>query len=342
MVKRKKEKDEGEFVDSEGKIIEGTKKEIEKIEDLPGIGIKTLEKLKTAGYEDIMSIAVTNPSMLADVCDMTKATASKAITAARSAFKMTFKTGEDFLEDRKSAGQITTGSKNLDKLIGGGVETQAITEMFGEFGSGKSQIGFQLAVTTQLPEDKGGLNGKVVFIDTEGTFRPERIKQIAIALKLDPEQILKNIFVARAYSSDHQVLLAEKVADLIKKDKIPVKLIIMDSLTALFRAEYAGRGSLADRQQKLNRHLHKLQKLADSHNLAIFVTNQVMANPAIFFGNPTQAIGGHIVGHTSTYRVYLRKSKGEKRIARLIDSPHLPEGEAVFAIKAEGITDVET
>ncbi len=340
MAKRKS--DEGEFIDSEGNVIESVKKEIEKIEDLPGIGSKTLEKLKVAGYEDIMSIAVANPVTLAEVCDTTKATAVKVIAAARSACKMTFKTGEDFLKARMDVGKITTGSKDLDKLIGGGVETCAITEVFGEFGSSKTQLAFQLAVNVQLPAEQGGLNGKAVFIDTEGTFRPERIKQIAEAKKIDPEQTLKNVFVARAYSSDHQILLAEKVADLIKKENIPIRLMIVDSLTALFRAEYVGRGSLADRQQKLNRHMHKMQKLADKYNLAIFVTNQVMANPAIFFGNPTQAIGGHIVGHTSTYRIYLRKSKADKKIARLIDSPHLPEGEAVFAVKAEGIIDVET
>lgn len=135
------------------------------------------------------------------------------------------------------------------------------------------------------------------------------------------------------------MLLAEKIDELIKKENIPIKLIIIDSLTALFRAEYTGRGTLADRQQKLNRHMHTLQKLSDMNNLAIYVTNQVMARPDIFFGNPTAAIGGHIVGHASTYRVYLRKSKGEKRIARLIDSPHLPEGEAVFTVKTEGIGD---
>jgi DNA repair protein RadA len=254
---------------------------------------------------------------------------------------MGFKTGEEALKSREEVQRITTGSKELDKLIGGGIETQSIFEAFGEFGSGKSQIGFQLAVNAQLPVEKGGLGGKIVFIDTEGTFRPERIRQIAEARGLTSEQVLKNILVARAYTSDHQMLLAEKIGDLIKKQGEPVKLIIVDSLTALFRSEYSGRGTLADRQQKINRHMHLLLKLADSHNIAIYVTNQVMARPDIFFGNPTVAIGGHVLAHTSTYRVYLRKSKGDKRIARLIDSPHLPEGEAVFRVTPEGIVDVE-
>lgn len=207
--------------------------------------------------------------------------------------------------------------------------------------SGKSQLGFQLAVNAQLPKEQGGIGGNVIFIDTEGTFRPERVVQLAKAAGLDPVVVLQNIKVARAYSSDHQMLLAEKIDELIRTEKLNIKLIIVDSLTSLFRAEYSGRGTLADRQQRLNKHMHLLQKLADVHNLAIFVTNQVMANPAIFFGNPTQAIGGHIVGHAATYRLYLRKSKGVRRIARLIDSPHLPEGEAVFTVTTDGVKDEE-
>ena len=330
MVKKKEEDDEP--IDL---------KAIKDIADLPGIGKTTADKLKAAGMVDIMAVAVASPDILIDLTDMTKPTALKAIHAARQAIQIGFKTGEDFLKDRESTLKINTGSKALNELLGGGVETKAITEAFGEFGSGKSQLGFQLAVNVQTPVDKGGLGGQVVFIDTEGTFRPERIVQLAKAAGVDPIEVLRNIKVARAFSSDHQMLMIDKVDEAIRKDNLNVKLIIIDSLTSLFRSEFAGRGTLADRQQKLNKHLHTMQKLADTHNLAIFVTNQVMANPAIFFGNPTQPIGGHIVGHASTYRLYLRKSKGEKRIARLIDSPHLPEGEAVFKVTAEGIRDEE-
>jgi DNA repair protein RadA len=312
---------------------------ITEIDQLPGIGKATAEKLKASGISDIMAIAVASPAILMDVAEISKPTALKAIQAAREVAKIGFKSGEEFMREREATERITTGSKELNALLGGGVETHAITEAFGEFGSGKSQLGFQLAVNVQMPKEQGGLNGQVIFVDTEGTFRPERIVQIAKAAGLDPVTALKNIKVARAFSSDHQVLLVDKIGELIKKEGLNVKLVIIDSLTSLFRSEYAGRGSLADRQQKINRHLHTLQRIADTHNLAVFMTNQVMANPAIFFGNPTQAIGGHIVGHAATYRVYLRKSRGEKRIARLIDSPHLPEGEAVFTVSLDGIKD---
>lgn len=251
-----------------------------------------------------------------------------------------FEDATEYLKKREEIYRITTGSKNLDNLLGGGVETRAITEAYGAFGSGKSQIAHCIAVNVQLPVEKGGANGKIVWIDTEGTFRPERIKQIATARGLDPMKALKNIFVARAFNSDHQILLVEKIKELIKNGE-PIRLIIVDSITAHFRAEFAGRGMLADRQQRINKHLHDLMRIAESNNLAVYMANQVMANPAIMFGDPTSPIGGHIMGHASTYRVYLRKGKKNSRVAKMIDSPHLPEGETVFFITTDGLIDEE-
>jgi len=325
----------GEMMSEE--IENKEKNEVESIEDLPGVGPKGAEKLRNAGYTDFMSIAAASAGEIASACDIGEQTAQKIITAARDKLDMGFKTADEVLKKREEIGKITTGSKSLDNLLGGGIETQAITEVHGAFGSGKSQLGFQLAVNVQLPREKGGLNGRCVFIDTEATFRPERIKQIAEAMGLDATKVLKNIFVARAYNSDHQVVLAEKLGDIIKRESI--KLVVVDSLTSQFRSDYTGRGELAARQQKLNRHLHTLQRLADVYNVAVFVTNQVMARPDILFGDPTSAIGGHVLGHAATFRLYLRKSKQNKRIARLIDSPSLPEGEAVFSVTEKGIED---
>ncbi len=309
------------------------------IEDLPGVGPTTAKKLREAGYEDLMGIATAVPAELAAAAEIGEATAKKIINAARSKLKMDFTDGLTLAEKATEIKKLTTGSKALDSLLGGGLETQAITECYGAYGSGKSQLAFQLAINVQLPEDIGGLNGGAVWIDTEGTFRPQRVIQIAEARGLDPKEILKNIKVARAYSSDHQILLAEKIPDLINNG-FNAKLIIVDSLTSLFRYEFVGRGTLAERQQKLNKHIHTLQRIADRYNLVVYVTNQVMARPDVFFGDPTQAVGGHIIGHASTFRIYLRHSKGEKRVARLVDSPYLPEGEAVFKITEKGIEDI--
>src|SRR3989338_251419 len=316
-----------------------TKKQKVSITDLPGVGAATAEKLMAVGYSDLMSIAVATPAELIDSTGMTDALAKKIIAVARSSLDMGFETGEDYLKRRERVDKITTGSKDFDTLLGGGLETGAIVECFGEFGSGKTQLGHALAVNTQLLKNEK--NPVAVYIDTENTFRPERIKQIAQGLGLDPSKVLKSIKVAKAYNSDHQMLLAEKIEDLIKSQELNVKTVIVDSLTAHFRAEFIGRGTLADRQQKLNRHMHVLLKLADMYNLCVYVTNQVMAKPDMFFGDPTQAIGGHIVAHASTFRVYLRKGKKGSRVAKLVDSPNLPEGEASFYVDESGIKDVE-
>lgn len=310
---------------------------VESIEELPGVGPATAEKLKAAGFVDMMALAVTSPNTLAEIAEISEGQAAKVIVAARrSADVGKFITGDVVLEQRKAIDKISTCSKAFNELLGGGVETKAITEFYGEFGSGKTQIAHQLCVMAYMPKDQGGLGGHTVVIDTESTFRPERIVQMARALDQDPEEVLKSIHVARAYNSSHQILLVDEAARIAHD--IPVKLLVVDSLTAHFRAEYVGRGALANRQQLLNKHMHDLMRFGDVHNAAIVVTNQVMAKPDAFFGDPTRPIGGHIVAHTATYRLYLRKHK-DKRICRLVDSPNLPEGEAVITVSENGIRD---
>jgi len=308
------------------------------INDLPGVGAATAEKLKEAGFDNLMSIAIASPGELVDVAGVGEGVAKRIINVARNNLDMGFISGEDILKKREQVIKITTGSKDFDALIAGGFETGSISECFGEFGSSKSQIAHVLSVRTQLPLEKGGADGGVIFIDGESTFRPERIKQIAEGLKLDPKEVLKNIKVARAYNSDHQMLLAEKTEEILKKEKI--KLIVVDSLTAHFRADFTGRGQLSDRQQKLNKHMHTLMKLADQYNLCVYATNQVMSKPDMFFGDPTVPIGGNIVGHNSQMRIYLRKGKKGTRVAKLIDSPYLPDGECIFMVTDEGLKDV--
>jgi DNA repair protein RadA len=310
----------------------------DKISDLPGVGEKTAEKLKEAGFEDFMSIAATSAGNLIDAAGVGEETANKIISAARNMLEMGFEPATAVMKKREEVGRISTGSKTLDELLGGGVETQSITEAHGAFGSAKTQIAHQLAVNVQLPLEKGGLGSKAIYLDTEGTFRPERIIQMAEAMELDPEEVLKNIYVARAFNSDHQIILSEKAENFIKEHG--VKLLVVDSLTSPFRSDYTGRGTLATRQQKLNKHLSHLHKLADVYNLAVYVTNQVMSRPDVMFGDPTAPIGGHILGHQATFRLYLRRSRQEKRIAKLIDSPCLPEGETIFKVIKEGVRDI--
>jgi DNA repair protein RadA len=530
---------------------------LEEIEELPGVGPATAEKLAQAGFTDLMAIAVTSPAKLAESAEIGTSMAEKIVNAAKQAAEVgEFETGDVLLERRKLVGKLTTCSEALDQLLGGGVETQAITEYHGEFGSGKcvsgdtpvlylndevphletiaetyekyanlygevphddgflvpavptqvlglprdgfgrtpaaslyrehaevvfriqtsrgasyrvtgahrfltatdqgaqwvpaaklavgdsvagpllselakslrvsestlesyvdrglsedtkmhrsparaltaetsrrrraskegirqdqkihslvwheivhveaelygdfvydfvvpdghafvggtvpiflhnTQVAHQLAVNVTRPVEDGGLGGECGWIDSENTFRPERIQQMALALDLDTEEVLKKIHMARAFNSHHQMLLVDKVMEVARS--APLRLLVVDSLTSHFRAEYIGRSTLAERQQLLNKHMHDLLRFADLNNAAVFVTNQVHSKPDAFFGDPTKPIGGHIVGHTATFRVYLRKSKGGKRIARLVDSPNLPEAEAVFMVSEEGIRD---
>jgi len=307
------------------------------LEEIPGVGSKIAEKLRDVGFTEPMSIAVCSPSELATIAEIGEGQALKIIHGVREMLAIGFESANKIFERKMKALKITTGSKNLDKILGGGIHTQAITESYGEFGASKSQLAFQLSVAVQLPPEKGGLGKKCLFIDTENTFSPSRIASMANALKIDPEKVLKNIFVARAYNSDHQIFLVDKSTEMIEEKNIG--LIIIDSLTSHFRADYIGRGELARRQQRLNRHLHTLQRLADAHNLAVYVTNQVMAKPDVLFGDPTRAIGGHVLAHMSTYRLYVRKGRGGTRVCKIVDAPDLMEAEAVFKITENGIRD---
>ncbi len=315
------------------------KKKYESIEEIPGIGHSTANKIRELGFHTVESLAMATIRELVQA-GMGEKKAFEIINAARSSSSLSFIRVDELFEKRQNVLRLTTGSKKLDELLGGGLETQAITEFYGEYGSGKSQLAHQMCVNVQLAPERGGLDGGALYIDTENTFRIERISQMARHMGLDLDQVLKGIRLAEAYTSDHQIFLLENSDKVIKENNI--RLIIMDSLTAHFRSEYIGRENLAARQQKLNQHMHKLIRLARAFNAVALVTNQVMASPEVFFEEPIRPIGGHIVAHTSHTRIYLRKARrGPVRIARLVSSPYLPEGECVFRITENGIEDFE-
>ncbi len=499
---------------------------IKKLEDL-NISPTIVSKLREAGYRTLEALAAANINELATVVGIPLPTAQRIVNQARDALGLRFKTALEVKKERLGVRKITTGSKSLDSLLGGGVEIKTITELFGEYGTGKcftkdteimyfkndepriddvertyiefsnsfkevaydggslvlvndlyvpsivegnivavrsagiyrekvkevreivlgdgttlrttlnhpvltyvdgrlrwcpakclrrghvvvgvkkqlkpaspeglervevfgsadlggiapleglkhhvikdvetveyddyvydlivpnihyflepnglilhnTQLCHQLSVNVQLPVERGGLAGKALYIDSEGTFRWERVEAMAKGVGLDPDEVMGNIMYIRAVNSDHQIAIVDEVTELIPKENI--KLLVIDSVTGHFRAEYPGRENLALRQQKLNRHLHQLNRIADMYDIAVVVTNQVMARPDVFYGDPTQAVGGHILAHAPGVRVQLRRSRGNRRIARVVDAPHLPEGEAVFAITETGIKDVE-
>lgn len=318
---------------------EESRKKYEFIEDIPGIGPATAEKLKEMGYHTVEALATATINELVDA-GIGEKQAAKVIIHARDSIALSFIRADELIKMRENVLRLTTGSRAVDELLGGGLESQTITEFYGEFGAAKSIMCHQLAVNVQLPVEQGGLGGGALYVDTESTFRPEWIIRMAQGLGLDPTEAAKKIIYSEAYNSDHQMLILDKADEIIKQNNI--HLIIVDSLTAHFRSEYLGREMLAERQQKLNSHMHRLVRLARAFNAAAVVTNQVMARPDAFFGAQVDAVGGHVVAHTSHTRIFLRKAGGTSpvRICRLVSSPYIAEGERIFKITEEGIRDV--
>ena len=308
------------------------------LDDLPGVGETTLKKLKDAGILTIRALALYPMSKLMEESGLGEKTSIKLIKIAQNIEKMGFKSAELIWEKRRELKKLTTGSNNLDELLGGGIEPGAVTELFGEYRTGKTQLAHQLCVNVQLSYELGGLEGNALYIDSEGTFRPERIINMAEAKDLDYNKVLKNIIIGRAYNSDHQILLTRETSKIIKEKN--VKLIVVDSIISHFRSEYIGRGTLSTRQQVLNSHIHDLLRLSETYDeLAVIITNQVSSKPDVFYGNPITHTGGNIIAHGATIRVFLRKGKGEQRVAKVVDAPHLPEADAIFSIIDDGITD---
>lgn len=307
-----------------------------------GIAAADIAKLKAAGIFTVPGIHMQCKKDLVNVKGLSEAKVDKIIEAARRLTDTGFVNGVTYLQQRKRVTKITTGSTALDQLLGGGLESMSITEAFGEFRTGKTQLAHTLCVTCQLPTQIGGGNGKAIFVDTEATFRPERIRPIAERFGLEADAVLENILVARAYTHEHQAHLLSLVA--AKMAEEPYSLLVVDSITALFRVDFSGRGELAERQQKLGKMLNQLMKIAEEFNVAVYITNQVVADPGgacMFVADPKKPIGGHILAHASTTRLSLRKGRGEQRICKIYDSPSLPETECVFAIAEQGIVDAK-
>ncbi|PVD26083.1 hypothetical protein C0Q70_13751 [Pomacea canaliculata] len=307
-----------------------------------GISSSDIKKLEEAGFFTVESVAFAPKKTLLAIKGISETKADKIVQEAAKLVPMGFTTATEFHQKRSEIIQLTTGSKELDKLLQGGFETGSITEIFGEFRTGKTQLCHTIAVTCQLPIDMGGGEGKAMYIDTEGTFRPERLLAVAERYGLSGSDVLDNVAYARAYNSDHQSQLLIQAAAMMSESRYAV--LIVDSATALYRTDYSGRGELSARQMHLARFLRMLLRLADEYGVAVVITNQVVAQvdgAAMFSADPKKPIGGNIIAHASTTRLYLRKGRGETRICKIYDSPCLPEAEAMFAINADGIGDAK-
>eukprot|EP01006_Ploeotia_vitrea_P060938 TRINITY_DN76892_c0_g1_i1.p1 TRINITY_DN76892_c0_g1~~TRINITY_DN76892_c0_g1_i1.p1 ORF type:complete len:342 (+),score=48.01 TRINITY_DN76892_c0_g1_i1:63-1088(+) len=305
-----------------------------------GITQADIKKLMDGGFNTVESVVYAPKKALLAIKGISEAKADKIMAEASKLVCLGFTTATEYHESRADLIHVSTGSKELDKLLGGGMETGAITEMFGEFRTGKTQLCHTLCVTCQLPVSAGGGEGKAMYIDTEGTFRPERCRAIAQRYNLDPDEVLDNIAYARAYNSDHQCQLLVQASAMMCESRYA--LLIVDSATALYRTDYSGRGELSARQMSLARFLRSLARLADEFGIAVVITNQVVAQvdgAAMFGSDPKKPIGGHIMAHASTTRLSLRKGRAEQRICKVYDSPCLPEAEATFGIYEDGVGD---
>ena len=319
--------------------IDMTSASIDRLQE-HNINAADINKLKSAGICTAKGLLMVTRKELLSIKGISDQKIDKMIEAAQKIESLGFSTASDVMEKRKHIRRITTGSSNLDKLLLGGIESMAITEAFGEFRTGKTQLSHTLCVTAQLPSEQGGGYGKVIYIDTENTFRPERIKEISKRFELDENQTLDNILVARAYTVDHLNQLLMAAASKMYEDNYA--LMIVDSIMAPFRVDYTGRGELSERQQVLGKTLSRLLKIAEQFNVAVFMTNQVMSDPGgntAFACDPRKPVGGNIVAHASTTRLYFRKGKGEQRVCKIYDSPLLPESECTFCLGDGGVCD---
>jgi DNA repair protein RAD51 len=300
-----------------------------------------IKKLREAGIFTIDALIRVPKKDLLNIKGLGDAKVDKMIKEASGFIYMGFQAASSMLEQRQGIIQITTGSKKLDELLGGGVEAGSITEVYGEYRCGKTQLLHTLAVTCQLPVISGGAEGKCLYIDTEGSFRPERLVQIAKRFELDPTVTLNNVACARATNSDHQTQLLIVAASLFAETRF--SCIIVDSATALYRSEYNGRSELNARQNHLCRFLRGLQKLADEFGLIAVVSNQVVAagldSNNNFPGPANKPIGGNIMAHSMTTRLSMSKAKGENRKVKVVASPHIAEKDVEIRLGDGGIHD---
>lgn len=313
------------------------------IDILKDISFNLLALLKKSGFFSLKDLIVLGPfevsSQTGIDIDDSFVIYNQALTALEDIgiIEKRFIPATTLYYKRKNIGKISTGSKNFDHLLGGGIETKSITEVCGEYGTGKTQLCHTACVTVQQDYSKGGLKGSALYVDTENTFRPERIESISRLKNLDSLQILDNIIVAKAYSSSHHELILSEASKII--DSHNIKLMIIDSIISLYRSEFIGLSALSERQQRLNKLIHIIMRIAETFEIAVLLTNQVQSTPdSMFGGSSFKAAGGNIMAHSSTYRIFLRRS-GRNRIARMVDSPYHPETEIVFTIDDDGISD---
>ena len=313
------------------------------VDQLEGVGAVTKKKLEAFGLTSIIDICVRGSKEVSEIAGVDKHKADswvfgcQKILEEKGFIRKSDMSTVELMEYQENLPAIETKAKGVDDLLGGGIKPEATYEVYGEFGSGKTQFCNSLTVETI----HNGQN--VIWIDCEDTFKPRRIVEILMARGYveDKEEALE--YINRIYyfycPNTEQLMGTINNLSNILMEKAP-PLLILDGAIGQFREEYLGRGTLAERQMQLARLMTHLKNISYYFRNTVVFTNQVQSDPAMMFGDPIKPIGGNVVGHASTYRIYFKKS-GKKRVARMVDSPEHPQADAEFVLGVEGIKDPE-
>ena len=296
-----------------------------------GIPESKAKLLFEAGILSVDALAFLKPQEISRLLKIDVKDAIRILEEARRASSLLLMNFPEFVTSSRRQ-YFSTGCKALDKILGGGVPLGALLEIVGEAGSGRTQLAHQLCVTVQLPKERGGLQMKALYVDSEGAFRPERLISIAKRFDLIPRQVLRNVLHVRVLSFAQQYSAIVRSHEFLRYG---LGLIVLDSLTSLLRSEYAS--DLAKRRWALSRLLHALRLMA-KEGPAIVLINDVLSDP---YTGELRPVGGSILEQMTDVCLFLHKMEGGFRIAELTHAPDLPRGKARFKISAEGIIDYE-
>ena len=294
------------------------------LEAVSGVGPAAAKKLREAFVTTAELLAVQNPVELQKKTKLGEGTIEKIVRNARILLGMHgFKSGLEVEKEMESKARLKTGIEKMDDALFGGIEVGSLVEIYGPARGGKTQVSAHLAARAQLPRDQGGLEGRVLWLDTESSFKPYTIRANALRWGLDPDISLGNVGRAEIFLSDQIQEIFESIPQLCAEQDYV--LVVVDSFTGLFRAEYTGLESLRIRQQEMNALLNQMRRTAKATDAVFVYTNQVMSKISAYGGYDNAPIGGHILSHASDYRFYTRRTKEDKRKIQLIDNAGLPE-----------------
>lgn len=320
-------------------MVEETEKPDIGLQQLKGLGEATDKKLTGYGVSNLYDLCVRGAK---EICEMTGADMdtcqgwvlkAKAKLGELGLVRKTDMTALELYDYQENIKKIPIGMADLDKLFDGGLHPESLYEIYGEFGSGKTQYALTACAVVLAS------GGHIIWLDCEDTFKPKRLVQILVARELvededEAKTLLANILIRHVPNTEDYELEEGRLTDYLVKQH--AELIVIDGIIGQYAEEYIGRGTLSNRQNKLRRVMTHLKNICFYFSNVVLFTNQVQTDPSVMFADPIKPIGGNVVAHASTYRIYFKKS-GKKRIARMVDSPKDDLIECQYALSIKGI-----